>query len=83
MKSSSWQWDKMLILAPASGRQPKSQLRWSNELGDQTSGASEALMASSGLKRSAGSLLQLGLCAFPTPPGWVSELIRNAGGTFR
>lgn len=38
MQSSLWQWDKMLILAPASGRQPKSQLRWSNELGDRPSG---------------------------------------------
>lgn len=32
--NAPWQWDKMLILAPARGRQPKSQLCWSNELGD-------------------------------------------------
>lgn len=32
--NSPWQWDKMLILAPARGRQPKSQLCWSNEPAD-------------------------------------------------
>lgn len=32
--NSSWQWDKALISAPARGRQPKSQLCWSNEPGD-------------------------------------------------
>lgn len=45
---------------------------------------SEALMTiSSRVEHSAGSLLELGLCAFPTPLGWVSELIRNAGGASR
>lgn len=30
-------------------------------------------MTSSRLEQSAGSLLQLGLCAFPTPPGWAQN----------
>lgn len=49
----------------------------------QTSGASGALMTISRLLHSAGSLLELGSCAFPTPLGWVPGLIRNAGGVSR
>lgn len=49
----------------------------------QTFGASGALMTISRLLGSAGSLLELGSCAFPTPLGWVSGLIRNAGGISR
>lgn len=66
--NSPWQWDKMLILAPARGSQPKSQLRWSNEPGDLRGLRPQWLLA-------ARASLQAVYWnrGFPTPLGWVSE----------
>lgn len=68
--NSRWQWDKMLKQAPArADRRSRScagQMSLEPSGGWERHGCEQAAF-------SAGSLLKQGLCAFPTPPGWVSE----------
>lgn len=67
--NSPWQWDKMLILAPARGRQPMSQLRWSNELGDLRGPRPQRLSAGCG---SLQAVYWNRVCA-PSPPLWAGS----------
>jgi hypothetical protein len=59
----------MLILAPAIGRQPKSQLRWSNELGDLRGLRPQWLLAGCGALQ---AVYWNRVCA-PSPPLWAGS----------
>lgn len=67
--NSPWQWDKMLILAPARGRQPKSQLRWSNELGDLRGLRPPWLLAGCGALQA----VYWNRVCVPSPPLWAGS----------
>lgn len=78
--NSSWQWDKTLILAPAKGRQPKSQLCWSNESGDLRGWGPQWLVTGCG---SLQAVYWNRVCASPHPSGLDLRTIRSAGGASR
>lgn len=76
--NSQWQWDKTLMLAPARGRQPKSQLCWSNEPGDLRGLGPQWLLAGCG---SLQAVYWNGVCVSSHPSRLDPRTIRSAGGT--
>lgn len=78
--NSLWQWNKMLLWAPARGRPPKSQLRWSNEPGDLRGLGARWLLQAAVLCK---QFIETGLACLPHPSGLGLRTIRSAGGASR